>query len=271
MSPETLAEIALEAAEAASAVHARALGLVHVKDAQEKGVSDFVSEVDVEAEAEALRVIRRHAPSHGILAEESGFGGMEVDAIAPRIAPLWIVDPLDGTTNFLHGYPQFCASVGVVVDGIPVAGAVVSHPLQLRYVGWHGGGAWRNGERIYVSETSTLRHALIGTGFPFKRPDEISGYLEQLGRVLRATSGVRRGGSAALDLCALASGQLDAFWEGWLAPWDVAGGLAILSAAGGVWGHLDGAPLDVTQGGPVLAANGGALREALAKEIRGAR
>jgi myo-inositol-1(or 4)-monophosphatase len=274
--PAALAAASLEAAEAATAVHLRHLGRVRVGDARDKGTYDFVSAVDLEAQEAALGVILERFPGADILAEEEGSG----DDGARTGTPLWIVDPLDGTTNFLHGHPAFCASVGVVVDGAPVAGAVVAGRTGERFTGWQGGGAWRSRggagarpediplERIGTSEVTALRQALVGTGFPFKRPDEIEGYLPELGRLLRLSSGVRREGAAALDLCRLAEGTLDAFWEGWLAPWDVAGGLAILAAAGGTWCGPGGARYEVTRGGPLRAANGSGLLEALNQALQ---
>ncbi|TVP49630.1 MAG: inositol monophosphatase [Gemmatimonadales bacterium] len=279
---ESLAATALEAANAATDVHRKHLGRIHVGDAVDKGTYDFVSEVDLEAQEAALAVILRAFPDHRILAEEDG-GADCAGAEAPE-APLWIVDPLDGTTNFLHGHPAFCASVGVLVDGRPVAGAVVAAVSGERYTAWEGGGAWldtggtgagsgadsgaRGPVRIRVSGLAELRQALAGTGFPFKRPDEIPGYLEQLGRMLRRSSGVRRDGSAALDLCLLARGTFDVFWEGTLAPWDVAGGLAVLAEAGGAWSAPEGAAFDIAAGGPLRAANGDGLLEALHGALR---
>jgi len=292
---ESLAATALDAANAATDVHRKHLGRIHVGDAVDKGTYDFVSEVDLEAQEAALAVILRAFPDHRILAEEDGDAAPSGPHAAPHAdlppgverpvteadTPLWIVDPLDGTTNFLHGHPAFCASVGVLVGGRPVAGAVVAAVSGERYTAWEGGGAWMDTGgtggaasgagglvRIRVSALSELRQALAGTGFPFKRPDEIPGYLEQLGRMLHRSSGVRREGSAALDLCRLARGTFDVFWEGTLAPWDVAGGLAVLSEAGGAWSAPDGAEYDIAAGGPLRAANGDGLLEALHRALR---
>jgi myo-inositol-1(or 4)-monophosphatase len=281
--PKLLAVVALEAARAAAAVHRRSLGAVATADVRVKGIFDFVSAVDLEAQEAALRVLGQAFPEHPVLAEEEGSG----DGIPSGDRPLWIVDPLDGTTNFLHRHPAFCASVGLVAGGRPVAGAVVAAALDRAWVGWEGGGAWEapagtpllaadpsdtpapsGWSRVRTSEATDLRSALVGTGFPFKRPEEIPGYLEELGRMLRTSSGVRREGSAALDLCRLASGSLDAFWEGYLSPWDVAGGLAILGAAGGRWSGPDGAPYAVARGGPLRAANGSGLLEALHRALQ---
>jgi myo-inositol-1(or 4)-monophosphatase len=325
--PASLARIAREAAEAATRVHMAALGRVGVSDALDKGRSDFVSAVDLEAQEAALAVIRRALPGAWILAEEETPGDGATDADTPGDAtgagagtPLWIVDPLDGTTNFLHRHPAFCASVGVVVDGIPVAGAVVAGALGEAYQGWSepgptggivesvglaesggiaesgdvpeaaeiaeapggarrpprlvAGEAWFEGhggrrEPLAVSRTGTLGPALVGTGFPFKRPGELPGYLVEFERILRRSAGIRREGAAALDLCRLARGSLDAFWEGTLAPWDVAGGLAILRAAGGTWSGPGGAPYAVVEGGPLRAANAPDLLATLHRVLAG--
>jgi myo-inositol-1(or 4)-monophosphatase len=264
--PELL-EVARTAADAAAAVHRHWASRIDPAAAVEKGQADFVSEADHESQAAALRVIRAAFPDHGILAEEeeeAGEGGRGAD---PAL-PLWIVDPLDGTTNFLHGHPLHAASVGVVWEGRPVAGAVTASALGEAWWGAEGCGAFCNGVPIRVSATTDLRRALIGTGFPFKRLAELPAFLSEFGRVLEGSSGIRRGGSAALDLCFLAQGSLDAFWEGFLSPWDVAGGLAILSEAGGTWRQMDGSPLTIETGGSVLAANGPGLWAQLAQRLR---
>lgn len=268
--PHVLATAALEAAEAAAHVHERYLHRVRVTDATAKGRHDYVSQVDIEAQAAALDVIYSHLPEAHILAEEAEGEGSRRGVPG---APLWVVDPLDGTRNFLHGHPAFCASVGVVIDGVPVAGAVVAPVSGERFVAWQGGGAWRNERPIRVSAVDDLRLGLVSTGFPFKRPDEIPAYLESLGHMLRASGGVRREGAAALDLCRLAQGVFEGFWEDWLAPWDVAAGLAILSEAGGCWSGIqtpDGpAPHTLLEGGPIRAACSPAILASLHRVLAG--
>jgi myo-inositol-1(or 4)-monophosphatase len=258
-----LLSTARDAADAAARVHLENLGRVRIEEADQKGHSDFVSRVDLESQAAALAVIRNRFPEHRILAEEED-GRAGPSSWQDGEAPVWIVDPLDGTTNFLHGHPAFCASVGVLFEGRPAAGAVATAATGERWWAATGEGAFRNGERIRVSGLDGLDRALVGSGFPFKRMDLLGEYLDQLGRVLEATSGVRRGGSAALDLCYLAQGSFDVFWELFLSPWDVAGGTVILEEAGGIIRRPRGAPMDFgPEGGAVLAGNSPALVDAL--------
>ncbi len=270
MSPfPDLLDAAMEAAEAASGVHREHRGRVRISDAVRKGPSDFVSFVDTEAERASLTVIRERFPGHRILSEEAH--SREADPLPgpPPVAtrdgeaPLWIVDPLDGTTNYLHGHPMYAASVGVAVEGDLVAGAVVASATGEKWWAERAGGAFRNGHRIRTSSEHGLGEALVGTGFPFRRPEELPAYLEDFRRVFSACSGIRRGGSAALDLCYLAQGSLDAFWEGKLAPWDVAAGRVILAEAGGVATRREGAPIETTESGTIVAAGSKELLEKL--------
>lgn len=255
--PSTPAELlttALAAADAASEVHLMHLGRVRMGEASEKRRSDFVSFVDVEAQRAALAVIRERFPDHAILAEEED-GSVRLPSKDSPELPVWVIDPLDGTTNYLHGHPAFAASVGVAIGGIGVAGAVVAGATKERWWAATGGGAFRNGERIRTSPLREMRHALVGTGFPFKHPEKLPDYLSEFARVLKATSGIRREGAAALDICYLAQGIFDAFWEEVLFPWDIAAGLVILAEAGGSAVRRNGMSIDPTEGGPVIAAN----------------
>jgi myo-inositol-1(or 4)-monophosphatase len=256
MDPRELALTALEAARLAAAVHRRHLGSVAESEWAEKGVADFVTRVDREAEAAATGHIRRRFPAHDMMAEESTELGDPASILARFDAAdhIWLVDPLDGTTNYLHAYPAYAASVGVATGGDVVAGAVVDGTTGTEWMAWRGGGAWRDGARIEVSRIERSDRALIGTGFPFKLLDRLPEYLRQLDAVLRATSGVRRAGSAALDLCHVADGRFDGFWELWLAPWDVAAGTLLVREAGGVVTAVDGCP-DVRAGGSIVAGN----------------
>ncbi|HEX7119088.1 MAG TPA: inositol monophosphatase family protein [Longimicrobiales bacterium] len=256
-----LLDTAVAAARAAVDVHRRHLGRVRVEDWSEKGVADFVTHVDREAEERILALVNGRFPEHAVLAEEGATAVAAAPAGSPAAAApaeaewLWIVDPLDGTTNFLHGYPMYSVSVAVLHRGAPVAGAVVSGATGEEWTAMRGGGAFRDGRRIRVSDIERLKLALIGTGFPFKTVHELPRYLRHLDGVLRNTAGVRRGGSAALDLCHLASGHLDGFWELSLAPWDIAAGVLVVQEAGGIVTAVDGGPVDLRAGGSVLAGN----------------
>lgn len=256
----TLARTALDAAEAATRIHRRDAGRTPV-GVTEKARADYVSQTDLDAQEAALSVIRSRHPDHLVLAEESD------QSVEDQLArwdgrPLWIVDPLDGTANFLHGHPCYCASVAVAVQGRVVAGAVASGSSGERWWASEGEGAFKGGRRIRVSSVEPLRDALVGTGFPFKKLDLLPDYLGQLDRVLRSAAGVRRAGSAALDLCFLAEGLIDAFWEEILMPWDFAAGMVLVSEAGGVLSTPDGGELRIAPG-PVRGANSRALLDEL--------
>ena len=262
---DELTRTALAAADAAAAVHRRDWGRIVLEGATEKGRADYVSQTDLDAQQAALSVIRARYPDHGILAEE------DPRSVAERVAawdgsPLWVVDPLDGTANFLHGHPQFAASVAVAVDGRPAAGAVAAAVTGERWWAARGRGAFKNGRPIRVSDRRQLRDALVGTGFPFKLLHRLPEFLGQLDRVLRSSSGVRRAGAASLDLCYLAQGSLDAFWELILHPWDFAAGWLLIEEAGGVLVKLDGSPLELGDHA-VMGANSPELLEALAAVV----
>ena len=269
MDSEQLADIALHAGRLAAGVHRAHTGGVAVEEWAEKGTSDFVTRVDREAERVIITAIRECCPGHQFMAEESARLGDpdSVRAAFDEAEYLWIIDPLDGTTNFLHGFPSYAASVAVAHGGEIVAGAVIEGHGESAWWAWKGGGAWRDGTRISVSPLDRLDLALIGTGFPFKVTDLIPGYLRQFDAVLRRTSGIRRAGAAAIDLCLVAEGRLDGFWELWLAPWDIAAGVLIVREAGGVVTSLGGAA-DVRAAGPIVAGNP-AIHTALSSLLAG--
>src|SRR5262245_19625012 len=251
-------QVALAAARSAAAIHQQYVGRVHPDEWSTKGTADFVSFVDREAEQHIVQQLRTAFPGHEILAEEA-FTDLqhETGAHWARHEWVWLVDPLDGTTNFLHGYPVYSVSLALAHCGRLVAGTVVSSPTGEAWCAAEGGGATRNGESIRVSAIDRLGNALVGTGFPFKNLPLLPSYLEQFAAVLRNTAGVRRAGSAALDLCHVASGHFDGFWELDLYPWDMAAGALIIREAGGVVTGLEGdySPFDrggIVAGNPVI-------------------
>jgi myo-inositol-1(or 4)-monophosphatase len=212
----------------------------------EKGRNDFVSQVDQEAEHEIVRVIRAAYPEHAIHAEESGHHrGDDYE---------WIIDPLDGTTNFLHGHPQFAVSIALRHKS-QLDQAVVFDPLRDElFTASRGGGAHLNDRRIRVSKVSRTRDALLGTGFPFKSLDRLEEWIEDFRLLLMRSSGVRRAGSAALDLAYVACGRLDGFWELGLSPWDMAAGCLLIQEAGGMVSDLAGGR-DYLKSGDIVAGN----------------
>lgn len=244
-------DVLLAAARVAASVHEAAAGDADGRWVNEKSMSsDFVSDVDMKAQEAALEVIATRHPRHHILAEEEGGGRLGADGSEY----LWLVDPLDGTTNFLHGHPYHAASVAVWDGEGPLAAAVDARALGRTWFAARGRGAYENGKRIEVSRTSRTDRYLLGTGFPFKAHDVLAPYLAELDRALRHTSGVRRTGAAAIDLAYVANGILDGFWEARLAPWDFGAGILLVTEAGGVAERVEGGRLDATPGS-VMAAN----------------
>lgn len=229
-----LLNVAVMAARRAGAVLGRNFNKRDKLTVEKKGHNDFVTSADLAAERAIIDVIHKHYPDHAILAEESGQQG-ESDHV-------WIIDPLDGTTNYLHGFPVFAVSIGLQIKG-RLEHAVVYDPMREElFTASRGDGAQLDGRKIRVSGSKELDRSLIGTGFPFRQADQETGpYLEMLSKVIKNTSGVRRPGAAALDLCYVACGRLDAFWETGLKPWDLAAGTLIIREAGGIVSALDGA------------------------------
>ncbi len=192
-----------------------------------KGVRDFVTDVDRTAERLIAEVLLAAEPASRIVGEE----------LSPEVVGrglVWIVDPLDGTTNFLHDFPSYAVSIAATLDGELQAGVVVHVPRREVYTASRGGGAWEGHRRLAVSAIADPAYALIGTGFPFKDTSTLAEYQAQFGRVAAATSGIRRPGSAALDLADVAAGRTDAFWEQRLSAWDIAAGVLLVREAGGV-------------------------------------
>ncbi|MGQ0704356.1 MAG: inositol monophosphatase family protein [Gemmatimonadales bacterium] len=214
---------------------------------ESKGFHDWVTDVDREAERLIAEVLRQGTPGARLWAEETSPDPVE-DGLA------WIVDPLDGTTNFLHGYPQYAISIAAARDGVLEAGVVLDITRDWCYGAVRGGGAFCGNTRLAVSEERRPERALIGTGFPFKHLDLLEPYLAQFRRLTPATSGIRRAGSAALDLADVAAGRLDGFWELRLSPWDIAAGVLLIGEAGGQVTDLGGASVGTGANG-VVAGN----------------
>jgi myo-inositol-1(or 4)-monophosphatase len=198
-----------------------------------KRANDFVTEVDRASESAVIEAIRSAYPDHAILGEESG-------AIPGNAEYRWIIDPLDGTTNFIHGFPQYCVSIGVEHRGVLSHAVVYDPPRNELFTASRGSGAFLNDRRIRVSRCEKLQDALAGTGFPFKELSRLDLYMRQLRYLMEKSSGVRRAGAAALDLAYVACGRLDCFWELGLSPWDMAAGALLIQEAGGLVGDLDG-------------------------------
>ena len=227
-----LLNIAVRAARNAGSVIGRSVARIGTLTIDTKAQNDFVSEVDRMAEQEIIQTIRRSYPEHAILAEESGRQqGEEYE---------WIIDPLDGTTNFLHGFPQFAVSIAIRHKG-RLEHAVVYDPMrQELFTASRGSGAQLDGRRIRVSRRKGLEGALLGTGFPFKQQRHLESYLATFRALFTKAAGIRRPGAAALDLAWLAAGRLDGFWEIGLSPWDMAAGALLIQEAGGLVGDFAG-------------------------------
>lgn len=218
--------IAVRAARNAGDIIQRSSENVGQLTVNKKSKNDFVSEVDRTAEREIIQVIKYAYPDHSIIAEESGeHKGNDYT---------WIIDPLDGTTNYLHGYPQYAVSIALKHKGKTEVGVVYDPLRDELFTAEKGGGAMLNNRRIRVTKQTELSTALIGTGFPFKYPQHLDAYLSMFKTLTPKTAGIRRAGSAALDLAYLAAGRLDGFWEIGLKEWDMAAGILLVQEAGGV-------------------------------------
>ncbi len=231
--------IAVKAARRAGAIINRAARDVDVLAVVRKRHNDFVTEVDREAEQAIIETLRRAYPEHAILAEESGASAGEQASGQPS-EYTWIIDPLDGTTNFIHGFPQYCVSIGVRHKGVLTHGVVYDPARNELFTASRGRGAYLNERRIRVSRRVKLADALIGTGFPFRDLASLDEYLAMMREVTQRASGIRRAGAAALDLAWVAAGRLDGFWEIGLSPWDVAAGALLVLEAGGLVGDFRG-------------------------------
>jgi myo-inositol-1(or 4)-monophosphatase len=238
--------IAVKAARRAGGIINRATRNLDVITVKEKAANDFVSEVDHEAEQAIIRTLLEAYPDHSILAEESGASG--------KSDYEWIIDPLDGTTNFLHGLPQFAVSIALRHRGI-ITQAVIYDPTRNDlYTATKGRGAFLNETRIRVSKRAHLKPSLIGTGFPYRQIDHLDTYLAMMRDMICNTAAIRRLGSASLDLAAVAAGRMDGFWELGLSPWDIAAGALLILEAGGMVGDLEGNS-SYMESGHIVAGN----------------
>jgi myo-inositol-1(or 4)-monophosphatase len=209
---------------------------------------DYVTEVDQRAEAAIVREIARHYPDHGIVGEESE------KRVNPGASIQWHIDPLDGTTNFIHGYPHFAVSIAAWKDGKPLL-AVIHDPIRNEtFEAKSGGGAFLNRRRLRVSQETRIDHALFASGLPSYRREHIEIFQKRMDRCMHAADSYRRGGSAALDLAYVAAGRLDAYWEAGLQSWDIAAGYLLVQEAGGLATDLKGSSINLEKG-DILASN----------------
>jgi myo-inositol-1(or 4)-monophosphatase len=239
---------AVKAARKAGSIITRASSDLDKLTVRRKQQNDFVSEVDHAAEEAIIGVLHEAYPGHGFLGEESGYKDREAEY-------LWVIDPLDGTTNFLHGFPQYCVSIGLLHKGVPTQAVVFDPNRNELFTATRGVGAYLNDRRIRVSKTDKLEDALMGTGFPFREIVNLEDYIRMMRNVMKTCSGVRRPGAAALDLAWVACGRIDGFWEMGLSPWDMAAGALLIREAGGLVGDFAGEDRFL-ESGRIAASNG---------------
>jgi myo-inositol-1(or 4)-monophosphatase len=223
---QPMLNIAVRAARSAGEIILRSADKASHLAVDSKGKNDFATEIDRLAEKEIISIIKAAYPEHSILAEESGeHAGNDF---------VWVIDPLDGTTNFIHGFPQYAVSIALKYKGRIEVGVVYDPLREELFTAKRGGGAMLNNRRLRVTGLTSMKGALIGTGFPFKVPQHLDAYLNMFRAITIDSAGIRRAGSAALDLAYLAAGRLDAFWEIELKEWDMAAGILLVKEAGGV-------------------------------------
>jgi len=238
--------IAIKAARRAGDIMLRYSDRLDRINIESKGPADFVSEVDRMAEGEIIHILQSSYPGHAILAEESGKQGDDEYQ--------WIIDPLDGTTNYLHGFPHYSVSIALMHKGILDQGVIYDPVRDELFTASRGNGANLNNRRLRVSNVNRMQNALIGTGFPFKAIHRVDEWVNVFRAVLPRTSGIRRAGSAALDLAHVAAGRFDGFWEMDLSIWDIAAGCLLVQEAGGLIADFDGEQGHL-QSGNLVAAN----------------
>ena len=240
--------IAVKAARRAGNIINRGARELDLLTVTSKGPKDFVSEVDREAERAIVEVLLGSFPDHAILAEEGTAKGTNANA-----ENVWIIDPLDGTTNFLHGFPQYCVSIALSQRGQVTQGVVYDPIRNDLFTATRGRGAFLNDRRIRVSKRQHLRECLIGTGFPFRDGSMVEAYLDMMRDMIHRTAGIRRAGAAALDLAHVAAGWYEGFWEIGLNPWDMAAGSLLVTEAGGLVTDMLGED-QFMQNGSIIAA-----------------
>jgi len=228
--------IMVKAARRASQIINRAANDIEHLKITTKQQSDYVTEVDKAAEAAIIEVLREAYPDYGILAEESG----HTEGKGAGAEYQWIIDPLDGTTNFIHGFPQYAVSIGLTHKGQPNQAVVFDTTRNEMFTASKGGGAFLNERRIRVTKCLKLEDALLGTGFPYRIFEHFDAYIGIFKELTQRTSGIRRPGAASLDLAYVACGRLDGFWEFGLSPWDIAAGCLLITEAGGLVSDLSG-------------------------------
>jgi len=249
--------IAIKAARRAGSIINRAALEGGALEVKAKNKNDFVTQVDKAAEQAIIGVIHAAYPDHSILAEESG------DTPGARAEHRWVIDPLDGTTNYIHGFPQYCVSIALEHRGVPTHGVVYDPGKNELFTASRGRGAFLDDRRMRVSKCIRLQDALVGTGFPYKEVSRLDLYMRQLRTMMTSSAGVRRAGAAALDLAYVAAGRLDAFWEMGLSRWDMSAGALLIQEAGGMVADLQGGA-DFLDRGEIAAATPKVLPELLA-------
>lgn len=237
-------DIAIQAAKKAGVILLENYGHLTQGQIVSKGLSDFVTEIDKKCEKEIIQFIKKKFPDHAILAEESGQEKQKSDY-------RWVIDPLDGTTNYIHGFPMFSISIGLEHQGKRHVGVVFDPLREELFHAEAGRGAFLNGNKISVSRRDNLRDSLIATGFPFRIHERLDRYLPTFRAVLLEVSGLRRAGSAALDLAYTACGRVDGFWEMGLSPWDICAGALLMEEAGGIFSGFFG-ETQINEHGDVL-------------------
>ncbi|MEJ2344725.1 MAG: inositol-1-monophosphatase [Gammaproteobacteria bacterium] len=252
--------IAIRAARSAGNLVMRYVDRLDTLAVESKQRNDFVSEVDRMAEEEIITILRKAYPGHGILAEESGARAGRDDEY------VWVIDPLDGTTNFLYGFPQFGISIALKHKGIIEQGVVYDPVRQELFTATRGAGAQLNNRRVRVSRRKDLHGALLGTGFPFRQQQHLEAYLGMFKALFPDTAGLRRAGAASLDLAYVAAGRLDGFWEIGLSEWDMAAGVLLIREAGGIVTDFGGGDRYLETGNVV--AGGPKVHHAILTAIR---